>query len=208
MYHSQMTPVRFATYARKLVDRLKTPTLSGIVISGSYARGEAGPYSDLDLWCFYHKEVVKPCYLPQLPSVNVHLRSMTTEEFKQRVSGEREVVAPFFEQLVLFGDTPFLLPKKDTIRLGRRSILNKIENRLQSLPSKEERYDVLNDVMYLLRIERFLACQEYPLTLSDLYAAEEGENRKLIECFSTCLVGEEKRDDYFHLLQEFIAKRR
>ncbi|MCA0989513.1 nucleotidyltransferase domain-containing protein [Guptibacillus algicola] len=211
MLNVQITPIRFATYAKRLVDRLKTPALRGVIITGSFARGEAGPYADLDLWCFYHQEVAKPPYLPELPGVSIDLRSRTLEEYKRTLSGEREVVAPFFEQLVLYGDTPFILPAKESIRSGKQQLLKSIESRIENCPSKEEYYDMLNEVMYMIRIERYLAFSEYPLTISDMYATERNEtHRKLIERYSSCLLGEEiiNARNVDELLHDFIDKRR
>ncbi|WP_377891940.1 nucleotidyltransferase domain-containing protein [Alkalihalobacillus sp. R86527] len=211
MLNVQITPIRFATYAKRLVDRLKTPALRGVIITGSFARGEAGPNADLDLWCFYHQEVVKPPYLPELPGVSIDLRCRTLEEYKHTLNGEREVVAPFFEQLVLYGDTPFILPEKESIRSGKQKLVKSIESRLSGSPSKKVYYEMLNEVMYLIRIERYLAISEYPLTISDMYATEKGEtNRRLIECYSSCLLGEDL-EDVRHvngLLNHFIAKRK
>ncbi|WP_270182850.1 nucleotidyltransferase domain-containing protein [Alkalihalobacillus sp. CinArs1] len=210
MLNSEITPIRFATYAKRLVNRLKTPALRGVILTGSFARGEAGPKSDLDVWCFYHKEVMKPLYLPQLPGVPVHLRSMTIEEYELTMSGEKDVVAPYFEQLVLYGDTPFQLPKKESIQSGKINLLHSIESRLNTSATNEEMYDLLNGVMYLMRIERYLSMLEYPLTISDLYSTEQDKtNRKLIECFSTCLLGDEIQDSahILSLLKEFVMKR-
>ena len=51
MRHALITPLMIEKYAKRLVDRLKNPFLKGVVITGSFARGEAGPHSDLDIWC-------------------------------------------------------------------------------------------------------------------------------------------------------------
>ncbi|MCL4561004.1 MAG: nucleotidyltransferase domain-containing protein [Chloroflexi bacterium] len=39
-------------FLRELVEELTTPATVGIALTGSYARGKAGPFSDVDLYCF------------------------------------------------------------------------------------------------------------------------------------------------------------
>lgn len=210
MLNLQITPITFATYAKRLVDRLKNPSLRGIVITGSFARGEAGPQSDLDLWCFYHGEIVNHQYLPNLSGITIHLRSRTIEQFLSSVSGEREYVAPYFEQLVLYGESPFVLPEKHVILSGKEELLKSVQSRLNNNVSSSDYFEILNELMYVIRIERYFSHSHYPLTLSELYSAEaDFENRKLIECFSCCMLGEKSEhiDHLPHLIEHFLKKR-
>lgn len=41
----------------KLVARFDGPEVRALVLMGSHARGEVGPYSDIDLVCFTYKEM-------------------------------------------------------------------------------------------------------------------------------------------------------
>src|SRR5438132_9866573 len=43
-----------------LVNELDTSDVIGITLGGSYARGEATPYSDVDLACFFHEQAPLP----------------------------------------------------------------------------------------------------------------------------------------------------
>src|SRR5438067_12764063 len=43
-----------------LVNELDTPEVIGITLGGSYARGEATPYSDVDLACFFQEQTALP----------------------------------------------------------------------------------------------------------------------------------------------------
>jgi len=43
-------------FIRKMIDRLGGEDTQGVVLVGSFARGEDGRYSDVDLWQFVRQE--------------------------------------------------------------------------------------------------------------------------------------------------------
>ncbi|MFK3961677.1 nucleotidyltransferase domain-containing protein [Guptibacillus hwajinpoensis] len=210
MRNPLLTPIMIEKYAKRLVVRLKQPSLSGIVLTGSFARGEAGPYSDLDIWCFYKELPSQPPCLPELTGISLDLREVSLQEFSEMADGSREYVAPCFEQLNVYGDTPFVLPSRNKIKCGLVSLLQSIDTRLQQCVPPINHYELLNDIMYALRIEQFFKTSQYPLTLSELYAIQfEESDRFLVECYSSYLFGElHKSEDEIHSgIHLFMEKR-
>lgn len=210
MLNPLMTPLMIEKYAKSLVDRLKTSTLRGIVLTGSFARGEGGPFSDLDVWCFYHEKKIRTSSLPVLTGITLDLREVCLKDFKNDADGTREYVAPCFEQLTVFGDTPFVLPSRKNIKEGVLQLLISIEQRLTRPLPPVNHYEILNDVMYLLRIEHYLKTFQYPLTLSELYAIQLEENdRLLVEYYSSYLYRDRtvSEDEIRNVMIGFLNKR-
>ncbi|WP_347552676.1 nucleotidyltransferase domain-containing protein [Pseudalkalibacillus hwajinpoensis] len=209
MLNPLITPLMIEKYAKRLVDRIKTPALRGVVLTGSFARGEAGPFSDLDVWCFYNEKVSRKPYFPELTGISLDLRETCIHDFRAKADGTREYVAPYFEQLNVFGETPFILPSHQEIQNGVKKLLFSIEKRLKQLASPNH-YEILNDIMYVLRIERYFATSQYPLTLSELYTIQFEEcERFLVECFSFYLLGERtiKEEQMRSIIELFLDKR-
>ncbi|KMM36327.1 nucleotidyltransferase domain-containing protein [Guptibacillus hwajinpoensis] len=210
MLNPLMTPLMIEKYAKRLVDRLKSSTLRGIVLTGSFARGEGGPFSDLDVWCFYHDKKIKTSSLPELAGITLDLREVCLKDFKNDADGTREYVAPCFEQLIVFGETPFVLPSRKKIKEGVLHLLVSIEQRLTRTMPPVNHYEILNDVMYLLRIERYLSTFQYPLTLSELYANQlEEKDRLLVEYYSSYLYRDRtvSEDEIRNGMDGFLNKR-
>lgn len=197
-------------YAKRLVDRLKNPLLKGVVITGSFARGEAGPYSDLDIWCFYNEMLIKSPPLPELMGISLDMREVCWKEFREKADGSKEYVAPCFEQLKIYGETPFVLPSRKEIKRGLMTLLLSIDRRLKQCVSPINAYELLNDLMYILRIERFFATSQYPLTISELYSMQvEANDRLLVELYSSFLFGHKQQteEEIRLALQRFVKKR-
>ncbi len=212
MLNPLITPLTIEKYAKRLVARLKSPSLRGVVLTGSFARGEAGPFSDLDVWCFYDGTLRKTPVLPELTGLSLDLREVCIADFRSVSDGSREYVAPCFEQLKVFGETPFVLPSRKEIREGVKKLLQSIDKRLTRVVPPVNHYEILNDIMYLLRIEWYFATYEYPLTLSELYTSQfEKSDRMLVEYFASYLFceGEEKisEDEFRSVIKSFLDKR-
>ena len=209
MRHALITPLMIEKYAKRLVDRLKNPFLNGVVITGSFARGEAGPHSDLDIWCFYNEAPIKSPSLPELTGISLDMREICLRDFNVVADGTREYVAPCFEQLNIYGETPFVLPSRNEIKSGVMTLLLSIDSRL-NLVSPINHYELLNDLMYILRIERFFATSQYPLTLSELYSIQfEETDRFLVELYSSYLFGHNPRteDEIRLAVKRFVQNR-
>lgn len=197
-------------YAKRLVDRLKNPFLKGVVITGSFARGEAGPHSDLDIWCFYNEDHINLPSLPELTGISLDVREVCLRDFNEVADGSKEYVAPCFEQLKIYGETPFVLPSRNEIKSGVITLLLSIDTRLNQFVSTINLYELLNDLMYILRIERFFATSQYPLTLSELYSIQYEENdRFLVELYSSYLFGQntQKEDEIRLAVNRFVQNR-
>ncbi|MGB7999740.1 MAG: nucleotidyltransferase domain-containing protein [Anaerobacillus sp.] len=212
MLNPLITPLTIEKYAKRLVARLKSPSLRGVVLTGSFARGEAGPFSDLDVWCFYDGISRKTPSLPELTGHSLDLREVCIVDFRKAADGSREYVSPCFEQLKVFGETPFVLPSRKEIREGVMKLLHSIDTRLKCIVPPVNHYEILNDIMYLLRIEWYFATHEYPLTLSELYTIQfEESDRMLVEYFASYLFGEgeEKKsgDEFRSVIKTFLDKR-
>ncbi|MBN8210858.1 nucleotidyltransferase domain-containing protein [Bacillus sp. NTK071] len=210
MLNPLMTPLMIEKYAKRLVDRLKTSTLRGIVLTGSFARGEGGPFSDLDVWCFYNDKKKKTSSLPELMGITLDMREVCLKDFLIDADGTREYVAPYFEQLSVFGETPFVLPSRKQIKEGVLKLLISTEQRLKDALPTVDQYEILNDVMYLLRIERYLLTSQYPLTLSELYSIQfEENNRLLVEYYSSYLYRDRtvSEDEIRSVMDVFLNKR-
>ncbi|WP_273853820.1 nucleotidyltransferase domain-containing protein [Guptibacillus spartinae] len=210
MRHALITPLMIEKYAKRLVDRLKNPFLKGVVITGSFARGEAGPHSDLDIWCFYNEAHIKSSSLPEFTGISLDVRQVCLRDFNEVPDGSREYVAPCFEQLKIYGESPFVLPSRNVIKSGVMTLLRSIDSQLNQFVSPINHYELLNDLMYILRIERFFATSQYPLTLSELYSIQfEETDRFLVELYSSYLFGHNPRtEDEIHLaVKRFVQNR-
>ncbi|WP_226660010.1 nucleotidyltransferase domain-containing protein [Guptibacillus hwajinpoensis] len=210
MRHSLITPLMIEKYAKRLVDRLKHPLLTGVVITGSFARGEAGPHSDLDIWCFYNEALIKSPSLPELTGISLDVREVCLRDFNEVADGSKEYVAPCFEQLKIYGETPFVLPARNEIKIGLMTLLLSIDSRLNQFVSPINPYELLNDLMYILRIERFFATSQYPLTLSELYSIQfEETDRFLVELYSSYLFGHnhQTEDEIRFAVKQFVQNR-
>ncbi|QHA90202.1 nucleotidyltransferase domain-containing protein [Bacillus sp. N1-1] len=212
MRHVLITPLMIEKYAKRLVDRLKSPLLKGVVITGSFARGEAGPYSDLDIWCFYNESLIKSPSLPELMGISLDMREVCLKDFRDVADGSKEYVAPCFEQLKIYGETPFVLPSRNEIKSGLMTLLLSIDSRIKQFVSPMNSYELLNDLMYILRIERFFATSQYPLTLSELYSMQiEASDRFLVELYSAFLFGhnhhQRTEEEIRFAVQRFVQKR-
>jgi predicted nucleotidyltransferase len=212
MRHVLITPLMIEKYAKRLIDRLKNPVLRGVVITGSFARGEAGPYSDLDIWCFYNESLIKSPSLPELMGISLDLREMCLKDFRVVADGSKEYVAPCFEQLKIYGETPFVLPPRNAIKSGLMNLLLSADSQLKQFVPPINSYELLNDLMYILRIERYFATSQYPLTLSELYSIQtEESDRSLVEVYSSFLFGHNYQqrtgEEIRNAIQRFVEKR-
>src|SRR5438477_251054 len=103
---NQMDPISTSLpdgFLDALVNELDTPEVIGITLGGSYARGEATPYSDVDLACFFHEQTLLPSkrYLYHRGYL-LSIASLTVSGVRQRlarlpdalwvVTGQRQVL--------------------------------------------------------------------------------------------------------------------
>ena len=78
-----------ANFLEKLVARLDDDNTTGIALSGSFARGEGGIYSDVDLWHYVRQVHVSGLELPYLEIVDDYLVSVKTTLIEKDYAGLR-----------------------------------------------------------------------------------------------------------------------
>jgi predicted nucleotidyltransferase len=89
-------------FLRELVSELDNDDIVGITLGGSYARGDATPYSDIDLGCFYKDEAVLP------PKRFFYRNSLLVSVSPKTVAGSRSDLARP-EKAIFFAAGPRLV---------------------------------------------------------------------------------------------------
>ena len=82
-------PTLPTVFLQKLVARLEDENTLGIILSGSYARGEGGAYSDVDLWHYVRQEPGGGLATPGLEIVDGYLVSVKTTLIEKDYAGLR-----------------------------------------------------------------------------------------------------------------------
>jgi hypothetical protein len=77
------------TYLQKLAALFDNEDIQGITLSGSYARGEAGPFSDLDLWLYVRQEPAGEFGMPRLEYIDGYLVSTYKTTLEKEYSSLR-----------------------------------------------------------------------------------------------------------------------
>ena len=94
-----------------LVNELDAPDVIGILIGGSYARGEAVAYSDIDLACFFHeKKPLPPKRFLYRRGYLISIASLTVTGVRQRLSRLPDVL------LIVGGLRQVLLDKDGSVK--------------------------------------------------------------------------------------------
>jgi hypothetical protein len=78
-----------AAFLQKLVARLNDENTLGIILSGSFARGESGTYSDVDLWRYVRQEPAGDFEMPHLEYVDGYLVSVKASLIEKDQAGLR-----------------------------------------------------------------------------------------------------------------------
>lgn len=78
-----------AAFLQKLVVRLDDENTLGVILTGSFARGEGGSYSDVDLWHYVRKEPAGDFELPRLEYVDGYLVSVKSTLIEKDYAGLR-----------------------------------------------------------------------------------------------------------------------
>jgi predicted nucleotidyltransferase len=76
-------------FLQKLIDSLDSENTVGITLSGSFARGEGGPHSDVDLWHYVRQEPPGEFDLPHLEYIDGVLVSVKTSLLEKDSAGLR-----------------------------------------------------------------------------------------------------------------------
>jgi hypothetical protein len=101
------TPALSEEFLRGLTDELDNDDIVGITLGGSYARGEATPYSDIDLACFYKDDATLP------PKRFVYRNSLLVSISPKTVAGAHSDLARPEKAIFLAAGPQLVLLDKD-----------------------------------------------------------------------------------------------
>jgi predicted nucleotidyltransferase len=170
-------------------------TLKSITLVGSYAREEATPSSDIDLYCIFDKlsgedlasmgRIVRSLPIPY-EKLELNTQCLTVDEFANQGFEQHFVKRPvlYFEGKVLYGTSFAAKPSATEIKsficellansiMSTRHYLTVLESK-EKLATGKLRVWSLKPFIAALRLERYLACGTYPLTYTDLLRLSEG----------------------------------
>ena len=82
-------PLLPPAFLKKLVARLDDENTLGVMMSGSFARGEGGPYSDIDLVHYVREKPAGESDMPRLEFIDGFLVSITTSLVEKDYAGLR-----------------------------------------------------------------------------------------------------------------------
>ncbi len=175
--------------------------LECLVLTGSYARGDYSPQSDIDLWVFINKlssedleqvgAIMKRMeYKPELNPQCTSIAEFQTSAFKNQFTHAQF----YLDGNVLFGKLPSPATTPREMGLTASSIaamvlmsarhyitVNESE---ESLAKGRLQKWVLKPLMWALRYRCFSSTNKYPKTLPELHAAvNEPDEKLLVEIF-------------------------
>jgi len=184
------------------------PRLECIILTGSYARGEQSPQSDIDLWVFINKLNVQDleqvgAIIKQIgnrPELNPQCTSFA--EFQTAAFKNQFTHAQFYlDGKVLFGELPKPAPTQSEIASTASSIAAMVlmsarhyitvNESGESLAKGRLQKWVLKPLMWSLRYRCYSISKNYPRTLDELYAAlQEPIEKFLVETYRKLLMNE------------------
>jgi predicted nucleotidyltransferase len=207
-------------FVKALVEK-QTDNIKAIILTGSYARGEATDSSDLDVWCLFKHintdvlssvgEVAR--VLPvRYDDLEVNAQCLTTDEFE---SGHfLNFISPIiirFEAVLLYGDFSLNEIPSSEIEYTYKKIMAEVLLSIRHYISVDEPKEnlsyqklnafILKPLMFALRLEHYLKTGNYPLSTKELQSACDSHNKILVLWFMhPGLLDEDIRKDHHHVL--------
>lgn len=175
-----------------------------VYLTGSYARGDANDKSDLDVFCIfgtinqYVLETVGFCARnTSIPYdvVEINTQSLSIEEYKSKIFEDwSEYAVTELNSVLLYGEPLVEIDdinekikvsyKKNMVNvlMGIRHYIC-VDEPKELLTHKKITTYILKPLMFALRQERFCATGVYPLSIEQLLASYQDDNRILVEYF-------------------------
>jgi Nucleotidyltransferase domain. len=175
-----------------------------VYLTGSYARGDATDYSDMDVFCIF--DTIDPNVLMSVgfcarntsipyEVLEINTQCMSVEEYKSKIFenwseyavSELNSVILYGNELVSIHNTKEILGEAyrrclaDVIMSIRHYIC--VDKPKEKLTHDRMKTYVLKPLMFALRQERFCKTGIYPLSINDLLASYSDDNKILIEYF-------------------------
>ena len=176
-----------------------------VYLSGSYARGEATDWSDLDVFCIFH--TLTPDVLNDVgfavrntpvsyDELEINAQCMSSNEVNTGdFAGWTEKSARILDSVLLFGDDIFGENVSKTelrdiykkylvdILMGIRHYLS-VDEPVEKLTYRKMHTYIFKPLMYPLRMERYCACGIFPLTISELSNLLPDDEKFVVEFFT------------------------
>jgi len=207
-------------FVAALVEK-QTDNIKAIILTGSYARGEATDSSDLDLCCLFKHidtnvlasvgEVVRT--LPvHYDDLEVNAQCLTADEFKRGYF--LNFISPLiihFEAVLLYGDCSLNEIPLSEIELTYKKIMVEVllsvrhyisvDEPKENLTYKKLNAFILKPLMFALRLERYLKTGNYPLSTKELQSTCDSHLKILVLWFmNPNLLDEDIRKDHHYVL--------
>lgn len=190
------------SFVKKLAEQ-QQQNIQAILLTGSYARGDAGPSSDLDIWCLFQEidhnvlssvgKVARS--LPvQYDNLEVNAQCLTKAEFEY--GNFAKFISPpviYLESVLLYGDYSTQKPSAGEIEKNYKEILAEVllsvrhyicvDEPKENLTHRKVSTFILKPLMFALRLERFAYTGSYPLSTNELLHACDPHITVLIDWF-------------------------
>lgn len=175
-----------------------------VYLTGSYARGDATDCSDMDVFCIVdtvdkyvltsigfcvHNTSIPYAHLP------INIKCMSVDEYRDKLFDNwSEAAVVELNSVLIYGEELVSIPnpkeildvlyKKNLVEIimGARHYLC-VDKPKEKLTHERIKTYILKPLMFALRLERYCKTGVYPLSINDLLASYNDENKLLVEYY-------------------------
>jgi predicted nucleotidyltransferase len=174
------------------IQNIANGNLICVFITGSFARGEATEKSDLDVWCVFNDldtdtlnkiGEISRNFPVNYNDLELNSQCLTLEEFNSGYFS-KFLAYPiiYLEGILLFGEdiTTKPLKNKEIEKIMKEFLVEilmsirhyiSVDEPAEKLTHQKVKTWILKPLMFVLRLERYLCRNQYPLTINDLLSA-------------------------------------